>query len=131
MLMIRWAVLALCGVVLVGCAENPSLSYANAGTEQECQQEYEAELRAWQIEQAAQKTADQQVEAFFRAFTNGIGLYQGEELFKRRRAVCLHRVQNQASTLVYQPGSGGNARPYACRGGGGVLQGGAAICPGH
>lgn len=125
------AALLVCGLVLVGCAENPALSYANASTAQECQRDYALELRQWQIDQAAQKTSDQKVNDFFRAFSNGIGLYQGEELFKKRLAVCLHRVQNQGSSLIYQPGQGGDARPYACQRGGGVFQGGAAICPGH
>ena len=125
------SVLAICGAVLAGCAENPALSYATARSAEDCQRQYEAELKAWQVEQASQKTADQRVNAFFHALTNGIGLYQGEELFQRRRAVCLQRVNSRGSSLVYQPGSGGNARAYACRGGGGVLQGGAAICPGH
>lgn len=123
------AILAM--LVLIGCAEDPALSYGQALNAQQCEQMYQSELTRWRSTQATGKPADQAVTDFFTALSGGIGLYQGEELFKRRRAVCLERVGRYGASLIQQPGYGGNARVYACRRGGGVLQGGTAICPGH
>jgi hypothetical protein len=121
----------LCLLFLASCAENPQLSYSAAVTEQQCHEMYSAELNAWRVEMSGRPQADQRVAGAFEAFTNGLGLYQGEELFARRRAVCLERVGRRGSSLVYQPGRFGEVKVYACRGGGGPLQGGSAICPGH
>lgn len=119
-------------VALSGCAEDPALSYPQAQTTAQCQQAYQTELAQWELQQSQVTTsADAAIASFFEAFSNGIGLYQGPELFEKRRAVCLRRVLSAPPTFVLQPGRGGTARPYACRPNGGVLQGGSSICPGH
>lgn len=129
---VRVRVLALvCGGVLTGCALDPEVSYPGAFTAAECQRQYEAELNQWNAEQAGLSPRDQSIQGVLEALFNGAGLHQGEELFKRRLAVCRDRVRRKQSNIVMQPGSGGDARPFACRGGGGVFQGGAALCPGH
>ncbi len=127
-----WALGAFGLALLAGCAEDPGLSYPQAQTTAQCQQAYEVELQQWELREAQSTTsADAALQNFFQAFSNGIGLYQGKELFEKRRQVCLRRVLSAPPTFVLQPGSGGTARPYACRPNGGVFQGGASLCPGH
>ena len=91
---------------------------------------HDAELSQWQAEQAAKKPADLRVDNFFELLFNGLGTHQGDELFKQRLAVCEQRVGTRTTNIVHQPGSGGESRPFACRPGGGVFQGGSALCPG-
>ena len=126
----RTGTLMLLPLLVAGCAKDPALSYPEARTAAECRQMFDAELSQWQIDQAAKEPSDQKVDAFFANLTGGIGLLQGEALFKERLAVCVQRVGTRTSNTVFQPGAGGNERAYACRTGGGVFQGGSAICPG-
>ncbi len=108
--------------LLLGCAENPDLSYSDAQTEQECHDRYNAELKAWK-ELRAPSNGETPASETITALFSSAGILTTEETLLRRLRICETRIAREIY-ISQQPGVAG------CRMGGGVMQRGTLICPG-